>query len=181
MKTLRILLLCLCAAGLALRAETPAPKAASTSTAVDWKMLDRTNAEVSNGMHDAKIVYPKELQSLDNKTISIVGFMTPFEDLDDMGKFLLMPTSGGCFFCNPPSMTQVLMIDQSNDGKKRHDYIGAPIRITGTLRLFTPQSKHPAHLAEFIYAIDDAKVEVVEAKGKPADGAAPSVSAVSKP
>jgi hypothetical protein len=158
--------------GLSLRAESPAPPA-STPAAVDWKMLDRTSAEISNGMHNAKISYPADLQALNNKPVAIVGFMTPFEDLSDMTKFLLMPTSGGCFFCNPPSMTQVLMVEQLKDGKKRHDFIGDTIMVTGTLRLYSKDSKHPAHLAEFIYALDDAKVEVCDGKNKPPANPAP--------
>jgi len=170
MKLLSVLLCC--GLTLALRAEPPAPATSAPAT-VDWKMLDRTNAEISAGMHNAKISYPADLQALNNKPVAIVGFMTPFEDLDDMAKFLLMPTSGGCFFCNPPSMTQVLMVDQLKDGKKRHDFIGEAIKVTGTLRLYTKDSKHPAHLAEFIYALDDAKVEVYDGKNKPAVSAAP--------
>ncbi len=158
--------------GLSLRAESPAPPA-NAPASVDWKMLDRTNAEIAGGMHNAKISYPTDLQALNNKPVSILGFMTPFEDLDDMTKFLLMPTSGGCFFCNPPSMTQVLMVDQLKDGKKRHDFIGEAIIVTGTLRLYAKDSKHPAHLAEFIYALDDAKVEVYNGKNKPAASPAP--------
>lgn len=165
---MKALCLLLCSVlALSLRAESPAPPASAAKTEpalVDWKMLDRTNAEISGGMHNAKITYPADLQSLDNKRVSIVGFMTPFEDLDDMGKFLLMPTSGGCFFCNPPSMTQVLMVDQTKDNKKHHEFIGEPLIVTGTLRLFTKESKHPAHLAEFIYALDDAKVEIFKGK-----------------
>jgi len=160
----------------ALHAETPAPAPNGPAT-VDWKFLDRTVAEISGGMRDAKITYPQDLKALDNKKVAIVGFMTPFEDLDDMKQFLLMPSSGGCFFCNPPSMTQVLMVDQ-NDGKKRHEFIGEPLLVTGTLRLYAKESKHPAHLAEFIYALDDAKVEVFKGKSPPA--AAPAVGAVSK-
>src|SRR5882757_1968515 len=142
MNVLRLLLLFgLC---VTLRAGSPTPTAKSGPTLVDWKMLDRTNAEVSGGMHSAKITYPADLQALNNKPVSIVGFMTPFEDLDDMTKFLLMPTSGGCFFCNPPSMTQVLMVDQLKIGKNRHDFIGDAIIVTGTLRLYSKESKHPA-------------------------------------
>jgi hypothetical protein len=174
MNILRILLLS--AVCFTLRAETPAPAAGPAT--VDWKMLDRTNAEINNGMRDAKIVYPEDLKALNNKTVTIVGFMTPYEDLDDMKQFLFMPSSGGCFFCNPPDMTQVLVVDQ-NDGKKRHEFISEPIIVTGTLRLFTKESKHPAHLAEFIYALDDAKVEIFKGKTLPTS-AAPAVSAVSK-
>jgi hypothetical protein len=68
-------------------------------------------------------------------------------------------------------MTQVLMVDQLKDGKKRRDFIGDAIIVTGTLRLYARESKHPAHLAEFIYALDDAKVEVY--KNKPAVSATP--------
>jgi hypothetical protein len=160
MKAHALCLLLLVSLCLTLRAETPAP-------VVDWKGLDRTVAEISNGMQSAKIAYPDDLHALDGKPVSIVGFMTPFEDLDDMGVFLLMPTSGGCFFCNPPSITQVLYVQQPKDGKK-HDYIGEPIIVTGTLRLYTKESKHPAHVFEFLYALDDAKVEVYKPKSPPA-------------
>lgn len=131
---------------------------------IDWKFLDRTDVEVSDGVRNATIKYPAEIKALDSKRISILGFMAPWEKVNDLTTFMLMPGYVGCYFCNPPAVTQVILVEQRNPEKKKRPYVNEAIVVTGTLRLFTFASQHPAHQADFMYALDDAVVEV--AKGK---------------
>ena len=94
------------------------------------------------------------------------GFMAPYDLLDDMSRFMLMPSYVGCHFCKPPALNQVLYVEQSGSAgsKGKPQFIHEPIRVTGTLRLFSTESEHPAHLAEFVYALDDARIEVLDGK-----------------
>lgn len=178
------LTLLLCSAAALLRADPPPhaqPKAEEgtkaydlravspdTATLVDWNFMDHTDVVVSDGKKNAKIGYPPEIKELDGKRIAIVGFMAPWEQIDDMTKFILVPSYVGCYFCSPPAVTQVALVEQRNPDKKKRPFINEAVIVTGTLRLFSYASKHPAHLADFLYALDDAVVEVYTGKNKPA-------------
>ena len=133
----------------------------------DWDFLDKTDVVVSDGKKDATINYPAEIKALDGKRIAIVGFMAPYEKLDDMSTCMILPASVGCYFCSPPAVTQVVLIQQKNEKKEKRPFINEAVLVTGTLRLFTYASQHPAHQADFMYAIDDATVEVFTGKNKP--------------
>lgn len=133
---------------------------------VDFKELDHTLLK----RHDdapPTVIFPPELVAEDNKPISIIGFMAPFEEIDNMKRFMLLPSYVGCFFCSPPSFTQVVLVEQHSSGSSKLPFINDPIIVTGTLRLYSKDSQHPAHKADFIYAVDDAKVTVYTGENAP--------------
>ena len=154
--------------------DSPAPTVAPVAEAplIDFKLLDHTLLERRENKPPT-VIFPPELKADDNQRISIIGFMAPFEEMDNMKRFMLLPSYVGCFFCSPPSFTQVLLVEQHSQGTGKLPFINDPVLVTGTLKLYSKDSKHPAHLAEFIYALDDAKVEVYDGKNKPAVSAAP--------
>jgi hypothetical protein len=133
---------------------------------VDFKLLDHTLLERHED-RPPSVIFPDELKALDNKRISIIGFMAPFEEMDNMKRFMLLPSYVGCFFCSPPSFTQVILVEQKSQGSGKLPFINDAIIVTGTLRLYFKESKHPAHLAEFIYALDDADVTVYTGANAP--------------
>jgi hypothetical protein len=138
----------------------------------DWDFLNKTDVIVSDGKKDATLNYPAEIKALDGKRVAIVGFMAPFEKLDDMSTCMILPASVGCYFCSPPAVTQVALIQQKGETKDKRPFINEAVIVTGTLRLFTFESQHPAHQADFMYALDDATVEVFTGKNKPRRAAA---------
>lgn len=149
---------------------TAAQRAASAeATKVDFKFLARTKIDPQS---PAKVAYPDDMAALDNQRISIVGFMAPFEEIDNMKKFMLLPSYVGCYFCAPPSFTQVLLIEQRTRSKDKLPFIDDPIIVNGTLRLYSKDSQHPAHKAEFVYAMDDAEVTVYKGADAPKKAAA---------
>ncbi|MBK8039461.1 MAG: DUF3299 domain-containing protein [Verrucomicrobiaceae bacterium] len=133
----------------------------------DWDFLNKTDVVVSDGEKDATIQYPAEIQALDGKRVAIIGFMAPYEKLDDMSTCMILPASVGCYFCSPPAVTQVALIQQKGGTKDKRPFINEAVIVTGTLRLFTFASQHPAHQADFMYALDDATVEVFTGQNKP--------------
>lgn len=139
------------------------------ATEVDWKFMDRTDVKVSDGVTDATIRYPSEIKELDGKRIRIVGFMAPWQTLSDFTEFMFIPYEVGCVFCSPPPVTQVMLVKQKRArGQQVPPFAPRSITVTGTLRLFTYESAHPAHQADFMYALDDAVVELRPGKsGKP--------------
>lgn len=132
---------------------------------VDWTFMDRTEVTVSDGVKDADIRYPKEIQSLNGKQIRIIGFMAPWQKLTDLSEFMLIPFEIGCTFCNPPPVTQVILVKQKASLKQGPPpFAPKSITVTGTLRLFTFDSPHPAHQADFMYALDEATIELSPGK-----------------
>lgn len=137
---------------------------------LNFPLLDKTDFE--DRKDDLKVSYPPALSALDGKQVAIAGFMTPYESLDDMQQFLLMPSSGGCFFCQPPSLSQVLMVHQTpHPGEPaKLPYVQEPIMVTATLHLYAKSSEHPGHKAGFIFALDDAQVRPLSESAAQAAG-----------
>lgn len=178
MKGALLIIFCLCLSAPAQEHDLPqesdqakkAYQSASTpgeAVLADWDFLNRTDVVVSDGKKDATIKYPPEIKALDGKRIAIIGFMAPFEKLDDMSVCMIIPAYVGCYYCSPPAVTQVVYIQQKGDKKTKRPFINECVIVTGTLRLFTFGSKHPAHQADFMYALDDAVVDIFTGKNKP--------------
>lgn len=143
---------------------------AAPADLIDFKFLDRTQIEPGSA---AKVVYPPDLAALDNQRVTMVGFMAPFEEIDDMKRFMLLPSYVGCFFCSPPSFTQVVLVEQRSKSQGKLPFINDAVSVTGTLRLYSKDSQHPAHKAEFVYALDDAEAQVATGVGVPVRPATP--------
>lgn len=139
----------------------PAQAPTTTARLIDWRFLDRTAVRVSDGVHDAEIRYPVEIRSLDGQSVSITGQMSPWQSDTNFTQFIITPARSPCITCNPPPVTQIIYVSQKA-GTKAQPPPFAPqiIRVTGTLRLFSFESRHPAHQADFLYAIDEAVVEI---------------------
>lgn len=144
--------------------ETPSADTGTSAEVIDFKFLDQTLVDPAA---TTKVSYPPELAALDNRRVSIVGFMAPFEEIDNMQRFMLLPSYVGCFFCSPPSFTQVLLVEQRKKSQGKLPFVNDAINVTGTLRLYSKESQHPAHKAEFVFALDDAVVEVATGANVP--------------
>lgn len=142
------------------------------ATVLDFPTLDRTNVE-HQSTGGSVVTYPPELSQLNNQRVSIVGFMAPYEEIDNMRRFMLLPGYVGCFFCSPPSYTQVVLVEQGTKREGKLPFINSAIMVTGTLRLYTKDSQHPAHQAGFVYALDDAKVQEYKGPNAPTKVQAP--------
>lgn len=135
------------------------------SNAASWTEITRLTYEhldtaLMPAWEGGPVDYPAWLDELDGQPVEIVGFMAPYDRLDDLSRFMLMPSYVGCYFCAPPSFTQVLLVQQAGEGGKRR-FIDPPIRVSGILRLYRPGSDHPAHRDQFVYALDDATCTIV--------------------
>ena len=105
------------------------------------------------------IQYPDRLLELDGKTIRMVGFMTPYDDLDIMKNFMVMNASVGCNFCAPPEMEEVVFVRQLDD---KGGFVDGAILVEGVLKLDLPdRDPDPLH-DTFFYVIDGARVTALE-------------------
>lgn len=128
---------------------------------IDWRLLDRTDVRVADGVRDAEIHFPAEIRALDGQLISISGHMSPWQSVEDFTQFVLTQGSNACITCSPPAVTQIIHITQrGSTAAGRPPFAPQAIRVTGRLRLFTFESRHPAHQADFLYALDEAVVEI---------------------
>ena len=105
------------------------------------------------------IRYPQRLLDLDRKTVRMVGFMTPYDDLDIMKNFMVMNMSVGCNFCAPPEMEEVVFVRQLDE---KGAFVEGAILVEGMLKLDLPeQDPDPLH-DTFYYVIDQARVTALE-------------------
>lgn len=109
--------------------------------------------------YSSPIIYPDKLLALDGKQVRMVGFMTPYDDLDILTNFMVMNASVGCNFCAPPEMEEVVFVRQKD---KKARYLEGPILVTGTLRLDTDLPARDIMHDTFYYVIDDADVEKLD-------------------
>ena len=105
------------------------------------------------------IKYPKKLLAMDGEAVSMVGFMTPYDDLDVMKNFMVMNASVGCNFCAPPEMEEVMFVRQV---KEDGGFVEGAILVSGVLKLDLP-TRDPDEMHDtFFYVIDQAQVTPLE-------------------
>lgn len=80
--------------------------------------------------------------ALNNKQVSVPGFMVPLEDdADQVTEFLLVPFAGACIHVPPPPPNQMIYI-KLRAGKKARMSFTEPILVTGQLHVSTVQSPY---------------------------------------
>lgn len=121
---------------------------------IDFYLLRQTRY-----YEDQPPAFPKELLALKDKKVKMLGFMSPYDDLNSMKSFMLMPMMTGCFFCVPPSIEEVVLVRQETE--EHCPYIAEPIVLEGTLKLWNQESDDPVY-EMFLYVIEDAKVRVYD-------------------
>ena len=84
--------------------------------------------------------FPESLMKLDGRKVSLVGFMAPFDSLDDMSRCMIVPSYVGCTFCSPPNKRQVVFITQGKEGSpdQTYSFIEEPSHVTGIFRISLP-------------------------------------------
>jgi hypothetical protein len=108
------------------------------------------------------LAFPESLKSLDGRRVSLIGFMAPFDNLDDMSRCMIVPSYVGCTFCSPPNLRQVVFVTQgsSDAPKKTYSFIEEPSYITGIFRISNPEDEHEGKKQGFVYSIENAEVKV---------------------
>jgi hypothetical protein len=139
-------------------APTAAAPAVATPPAAETALPAFTFRDLTRALRnpDGEYVFPSTLMEQNNRPVRVTGFMTPFDSLEDMSIFMLMETSAGCYFCEPPSLSAVVIVHQKPDNSKK--FIEEPIAVEGIFRVWTKESQHPDHQSGFLYALDDAAV-----------------------
>ena len=133
----------------------PAP-ASDSLPIIDFPLLAEARPK---DLIDMSLTFPEKLQKLDGKKVSLIGFMAPFDSLEDMSKCMMVPSYVGCTFCSPPNLRQVVFVTQGSEGsEKKYSFIEKPSYVTGIFRITNSDSTHEGKKQGFVYSIENAKV-----------------------
>lgn len=111
-----------------------------------WEVVTETTVD-----RQARATFPKYLRELDGKLVRLSGYLQPIgEDGGDLGAFLLVENPVGCWYCEMPELTGMVLVEMP-DGKSAA-YTRERIRVEGKLLL---NGKDPEN---FLYLLRDAKV-----------------------
>jgi hypothetical protein len=101
-----------------------------------------------------KPAFPKYLQELKGKQISMSGFMYPLRDDTEMTAFLFIESPVGCWYCEMPETTGIVFVEMPAGQTTR--YQRSLVRITGRLQLNATDPE------EFLYTVKDARVGAID-------------------
>jgi hypothetical protein len=123
---------------------------------IDFPLLAKARPK---DLIDMSLSFPEDLQKLDGQKVSLIGFMAPFDSLEDMSRCMIVPSYVGCTFCTPPNLRQVVFVTQGdNDPETTYSFIEEPSHITGIFRISAPDSKHEGKTQGFVYSIENAEI-----------------------
>jgi hypothetical protein len=105
-----------------------------------------TSAPVTVGWSTLKTLSSAQSSSparaLDNKLVSIPGFMVPLEDdADQVTEFILVPFAGACIHVPPPPPNQMIYVKLQRNHKAKMSFT-EPIIVTGRLHVTTVDSPY---------------------------------------
>ncbi|MCX7702185.1 MAG: tetratricopeptide repeat protein [Gemmataceae bacterium] len=128
--------------------QLPQPRA-DRPTPLPWTVLAETKLDAF-----AKPTFLEYLKQLDGKSVSLTGFMVPLSEQYEVGHFLLLEYPIGCWFCEVPPPTALLLVELP-EGKSESIRRGL-IKVTGRLKLNATDPE------DFLYSVQDAVVSEVD-------------------
>ena len=111
-----------------------------------WPILAETAAD-SRRFHPTFHPY---LKKLENKPVSLTGFLHPLTDDLDCTSFILVEYPIGCWYCTAPDLTGIVFVSMKPGSTAK--FTRDVIQVTGTWKL---NSSDPE---EFLFSITDAAV-----------------------
>ncbi len=101
-----------------------------------------------------KVLFPKYLQELQGKQISMTGFMYPLRDDPDVSAFLFIEAPVGCWYCEMPETTGIVYVEMPAGQTARLQR--GLVRIVGRLTL------NGSDPEDFLYTVKDARVGALD-------------------
>jgi hypothetical protein len=112
---------------------------------VPWAVLGQTTVD-----RQYKPTFARYLNQLDGKRIALAGFMQPLNDDPDATAFLLIEYPVGCWYCEMPEMTGIVLVELA--GARRPPFTRSLVKVVGRLKL---NSTDPE---SFLYKVGQATV-----------------------
>jgi hypothetical protein len=94
--------------------------------------------------------FPRYLKDLDGKKVTLNGYLQPLGDDGDLSAFLFVEYPIGCWYCEQPETTAILLIELPEG--KTHPYTRNQVKVRGKLVLNASDPEN------FLYVIRDAEV-----------------------
>jgi hypothetical protein len=113
--------------------------------AIPWSVVAETTVD-----RRYRPTFGRYLRELNGRTISLTGYMQPLGEDLDAGAFLFIENPIGCWFCEMPDITGIVLVELSAGRSKL--YTRSPVKVTGKLKL---NENDPEN---FLYTINDATV-----------------------
>ena len=134
-------------------------ESAESLPSIDFQLLGEARPV---DLIEMKLEFPESLKKLDGRRVRMVGFMAPFDSLEDMSRCQMVPSYVGCNFCSPPNLRQVVYVTQGKEDEpdETYSFIEEPSHVTGTFRISLPGSNHEGKDLGFVYSIEEATVTV---------------------
>lgn len=103
--------------------------------------------------------FPAELSKLEGKRVRLSGFVTPYDDPENLAKMVLVKSPGGCFFCGPSAATAVVLVRRVPSDPVLKN-LTDPVEVEGILHLWRAKMKNDDEAKGFLFTIDEARVRV---------------------
>jgi hypothetical protein len=121
------------------------PIVADGVNVLPWSVLNETTVDRQFNVNFAR--YARELNG---KTVSLTGYMQPLGDGLDTAAFMLIEYPVGCWYCETPEVTGIVLVELPAGRLKR--VTRGPVTVEGKLSL---NSNDPEN---FLYTVNKAKV-----------------------
>jgi hypothetical protein len=119
----------------------------------EFTQLDWGPAQQARWVYGTKPKVPAEVAALEGKPVTARGFQLPLHAATQSAQWFLAPKPGGCFFCNPPSISEVVEVNMAKG--KQIAPSNWQVDVYGTFHI--AQGKPHESV---LYTIDDAHVVV---------------------
>jgi hypothetical protein len=126
--------------------QTPLPPIDSKGVnGLPWSVVTETTLD-----RMYRPTFPRYLKELDGKKVKLSGYVQPLGDDADLTAFLLIEYPVGCWYCEQPEMTGIVLVELPEG--KTHKYTRGQVHVRGKLAL---NARDPEN---FLYTIRDAEV-----------------------
>jgi hypothetical protein len=115
-------------------------------TALPWEQLRQGRWDM-----DKPPTIPASIAALSGHSVTISGYLLPLHGAEESADLFLAQRAGGCFFCNPPGIADVVLIHVAKG--KQIPIVSNPVRVYGRFHSATDGGND-----ESLYIIQDATV-----------------------
>jgi hypothetical protein len=116
---------------------------------VEWESLGAYTYTIEKGLADL----PPDLRALDGKRVTLVGFLMPIYEFDDMLQFALVGSHWSCCFGRSPTIAEMLNVTLASGHTPLKNTL-EPLRVVGTFR--AKEVRESGYLLS-IFSIEDAE------------------------
>jgi hypothetical protein len=125
------------------------PISATAVNPLPWAVLAETTLD-----RQYRPTFARYLQELENKQVSLTGFIQPLANELELNSFMLIEYPVGCWYCEMTDVTGIVFVELAGDKTAR--FTRGQVKVTGVLKLNATDPEN------FLYTISKAKVSEVD-------------------